>query len=187
MLMNDDDISMSMTNEPEQVSEKDKKFLYAGAVHSNHSIQYHMLQIIEWQKVVNEYRSRTMEGMGLTPLQSNLNKYDLVIISLIIQMIEMDNFWCQKTFKSILPDLQKMWNAGIHEQEDASMYCTQNGEINNEMDRVEVIDLCRASQMKNRVQDKGKESTKQESQDKMKTNAIVRMKDKKGPRKRVSL
>ena len=39
MLTNDDDISMVMTNEPEQVSEEDKKFLYARAVHSNHSIQ----------------------------------------------------------------------------------------------------------------------------------------------------
>ena len=47
MLMNDGNISMSMMNEPEQVSEEDKKFLYARAVHSNHSIQYHMQQIIE--------------------------------------------------------------------------------------------------------------------------------------------
>ena len=38
MLTNDGDISTSMTNEQEQVSEQDKKFLYARAVHSNHSI-----------------------------------------------------------------------------------------------------------------------------------------------------
>ena len=53
MLTNDSDISMGMANEPEQVSEEDKKFLYARAVHSNHLIQYHMCQIIEQQKVVN--------------------------------------------------------------------------------------------------------------------------------------
>ena len=47
MLMNDGDISMGMMNEPEQVSKEDKKFLYARAVHSNHSIQYHMQQIIK--------------------------------------------------------------------------------------------------------------------------------------------
>ena len=47
MLMSDGDISMSMMNEQEQVSKEDKKFLYARAVHSNHSIQYHMQQIIE--------------------------------------------------------------------------------------------------------------------------------------------
>ena len=47
MLMNNGNISMSMMNEPEQVSEEDKKFLYARAIHSNCSIQYHMQQIIE--------------------------------------------------------------------------------------------------------------------------------------------
>ena len=47
MLTNNGDISMSMMNEPEQVSEEDKKFLYARAVHSNHSIEYHMEQIIK--------------------------------------------------------------------------------------------------------------------------------------------
>ena len=47
MLMNDGDISMSMMNEQESMSEDDKKFLYARVVHSNHSIQYHMHQIIK--------------------------------------------------------------------------------------------------------------------------------------------
>ena len=47
MLMNDGDISMSMMNEQEPMSEEDKKFLYARAVPSNHSIQYHMHQIIK--------------------------------------------------------------------------------------------------------------------------------------------
>ena len=70
MLMNDSDISMSKRSEPEQVSEEDKKFLYARGVHTNHSTQYHMQQIIEQQKVVNKYRSMMMEGMGLTPLES---------------------------------------------------------------------------------------------------------------------
>ena len=53
MLMNNGDISTNMRNEPEQVSEEDKKFLYARAVHSNHLIQYHMQQIIKRQKVVD--------------------------------------------------------------------------------------------------------------------------------------
>ena len=47
MLMNNSDISTSMMNEQESMSKDDKKFLYARAVHSNHSIQYHMHQIIE--------------------------------------------------------------------------------------------------------------------------------------------
>ena len=47
LLTNDGNISMSMMNEEETMSKDDKKFLYASAVHSNHSIQYHMHQIIE--------------------------------------------------------------------------------------------------------------------------------------------
>ena len=110
MLTNNGNISMGMMNEPEQVSEEDKKFLYARAVHSNHSIQCHMQQIIKQQKVVDKYRSMTMEGMGLTPLESNLHKYDLVVISLIMQMIEADNFWHQKTFDAVLNDLWRSWD-----------------------------------------------------------------------------
>ena len=123
--MNDGNISMSMTNEQEQVSKEDKKFLYARAVHSNHLIQYHMQQIIRQQKVVNEYRSIMMEGMVLTPLESNLHKYDPVIILQIIQMIEADNYWHQKTFESVMTKIWRMWNKGIHEEEDASMYSTK--------------------------------------------------------------
>ena len=47
MLTNGSNISMSMMNEQESMSEDDKKFLYTRAVHSNHSIQYHMHQIVE--------------------------------------------------------------------------------------------------------------------------------------------
>ena len=41
MLMSDSDISMTMMNGPEKMSEDYKKFLYARVTHSNHSIQYH--------------------------------------------------------------------------------------------------------------------------------------------------
>ena len=91
----------------------------------------------------------TMEGMGLTPLESNLHKYDPVIISLIMQMIDADNFCHQKIFEAVLTDLWRRWNEGIHEQKDVSMYSTEKCKINNEMDGVEVIDLCSASQTKN--------------------------------------
>ena len=64
-------------------------------------------------------------------------------------MIETDVFWHQKTFKSVLSNLQKMWMEGIHELENPSMYCTNNGENDDEMDGVEVIDLCSVSQTKN--------------------------------------
>ena len=136
-----------------------------------------MHQIIEQQKVVDIYRSMTMEGMDLTPLESNLYKYDLVIISQIIKMIKTDIFWHHKMFESVLSNLWKMWMEGIHILENASMYCTNNPENDDEMDGVEVIDLCSVSQTKNEARGKGKESAKQESQDKTKSDATNRMED----------
>ena len=47
MLTNDGDISANTTNEAELMSDDEKMFLYARVVHSNHSIQYHMHQIME--------------------------------------------------------------------------------------------------------------------------------------------
>ena len=135
------------------MSDDEKMFLYARVVHSNHSIQYHMHQIIERQRVVDEYRNMTMEGMALIPLESNLHKFNLVIISQIINMIESDNFWHHMTFESVMSNLR-------------NMHCTNNDENNNEMHGVEVIDLCSVSQSKNETFSEGKESAKQESQDK---------------------
>ena len=122
MLMNDGNISMTMMNGPEQMSEYYKKFLYARATHSNHVLQYHMQQKIERQKVVDEYRSMTMEGMSLIPLELNLHRNDLVVISQIIQMIEVDNFWYLKTFEAVLTNLQRSWDEVINEQKDVSMH-----------------------------------------------------------------
>ena len=115
--------------------------------------------------------------MNLTPLESNLQKYDLVIISQIIQMIETDTFWHHKTFESVLSNLQNMCTEGICELENSAMYCTNNTKNDKEMDGVEVIDLCSISQNKSEACGKGKESTKQESQDKTKSDATVRMED----------
>ena len=90
-----------------------------------------------------------MEGMGLTPLELNLHKCDPVIISQIMQMIEVDNFWHQKTFGAVLTNLWRRWDERIHKQKDVSTHCMENSEINGEMDGVEVIDLCSESKTKN--------------------------------------
>ena len=124
-----------------------------------------------------------MEGMNLIPLESNLHKYDLVIISQIINMIKADNFWHHKTFESVMNDLRNMWTEGIHELENTHMHCTNNDENNNEMDGVEIINLCSVSQSKNEAHVEGKESTKQESQDKSKHDAAGKMEDKLWTRK----
>ena len=183
MLTSDGDISMTMTNELEQMSEEYKKFLYARVTHSNHVIEYHMQQIIERQKVVDEYRSMTMEGIGLTPLQSNLHRNDLVVISQIIQMIKVDNFWHQETFEVVLINLWRRWDEVIHEQKDMSTYCTENSKINDEMDGKEVIGLCSKKQTTTSELHDGEESTKQERQDKMKSKTIARMESKDRPEK----
>ena len=178
MLMNGSDISANTTNEEVSMSDDEKMFLYARAMHSNHSIQYHMHQIMERQRVIDEYRNMTMKGMDLIPIESNLHKFHLVNISQIINMIESDKFWHRKTFESVMSDLQNMWTEGIRELENSHMYCTNNDENNNEMDGVEVIDLCSVSQSKNDTLSEGKESTKQESWDKSKHDGMDKMEAK---------
>ena len=63
-------------------------------------------------------------------------------------MIEVDNSWHLKTFEAVLTDLQRRWDEVIHKQKDTSMHCTENSEINNEMDGIEVIDLCSKARLK---------------------------------------
>ena len=55
MPTNDGDISTINTAELTQIEDRNKQFLYARAVHTNHMIQYHMNEISERQHVVNEY------------------------------------------------------------------------------------------------------------------------------------
>ena len=168
MLMNGFDNSANTTSEEESMSDNKRMFLYARAVHSNDSIQYHMHQIMERQMVINEYRNLTMEGLDLIPLESNLHQYHPVIISQIINMIESDNFCHHKTFESVKSNLRNMWSDGIQELENARTRCTDDDKNNNEMDEIEVIDLCSVSQCRNDTISEGKESTMQESQDKSK-------------------
>ena len=167
MLMNGFDNSANTTSEEESMSDNKRMFLYARAVHSNHSIQYHMDQIMERQKVIDEYRNMTMEGLDLIPLESNLHQYHPVIISQIINMIKLDNFCHHKTFESVKSDLRNMWSEGIQELENAHTRCTDDDKNNNEMDGFEVIDLCSVSRCGNDTISEGKESTMQESQDKL--------------------
>ena len=162
-------------NEEVLMSDDERMFLYARAVHSNHLIQYHMNQIMEQQRVIDKYRYMTMEGMDLIPLESNLHKFHPVIISQIINMIKSDNFWHRRTFKSVMSDLRNMWMEGIQELENSRMYYTNNDKNNNEMDGVELIDLCSVSQSKNDTLSEEKESAKQESWDKSKHDGRDKM------------
>ena len=68
-----------------------------------------------------------------------------------------------------MSNLRNMWMEGICKLENTSMHCTNKDENDAEMDGVEIINLCSVSQNKNKAHLKGKESTKQESQDKSNT------------------
>ena len=160
MLMNGSDNSMNMTSEEESMSDAERMFLYARAVHSNHSIQYHMHQIMERQRVIDECRNMTMEGMDLISLESNLHRIHPVTISQIINMIKSDNFWHRRTFESVMSDLRNMWTEGMQELENARMDCTNDDENNNEMDGIEVIDLCSVSRC---IVSKGKKAQTRKS------------------------
>ena len=104
----DGDISTVRTDELEQIEVNNKKFLYARAVHANHMIQHHMHEILEHQRVVDEYQSMTNGGREMIPLESDQYKNDLVINQHIMQMIDTDIFWYGKTFRAILMELQKI-------------------------------------------------------------------------------
>ena len=106
----DGDISMMETEELEQIEDNNKKFLYARVVHANHMIQHHMHEILECQRVVDEYRSMADGERDMIPLESDQYKNDLVINQHIMQMIDTDNFWYGKTFRAILMELWKIKN-----------------------------------------------------------------------------
>ena len=55
------------------------------------------------------------------------------------------------------------------------MHCTNSDKNTNEMDGVEVIDLCSVSEGKNDAFSEEKESLKQENQDKLKYDATDKM------------
>ena len=142
MMMNNGNILMTTMIEHEQAKENHKKFLYARAIHANHTMQYHIQQIMECQKVVDEYRSMVDLGRDLIPLESNLFKSDLVVISQIIYRIDMDISWHQKTFGAVLAKLWRNCDKQVYEQENETIYYKEKAQVYEGMDKKEVIDLC---------------------------------------------
>ena len=101
----DGDISTTNSSEQLIIEDKNKKFLYARAMHASHMIQHHMHEISEHQRVIDEYRSMMDEGREMIPLDSDLYKNDPVINQHIMQMIDTDIFWYGETFKEVLTEL----------------------------------------------------------------------------------
>ena len=108
MPMNDGDISTIDSEELTRIKAKNKKFLYAQAVHANHMIQYRMNEISERQRVVNEYRSMADEGREMIPLELDEYKSDPVVNQHTMQMINTDIHWYKQTFMEIIMKLPKI-------------------------------------------------------------------------------
>ena len=108
MPMIDGNISTMDSEELEQIEDNNKKFLYARAVHANHMIQHHIHEISEHQPVVDEYRSMAAGGRDMISLESDQYKNDPVINQHIMQMIDTDIFWYEKTFRMIIMALWKI-------------------------------------------------------------------------------
>ena len=102
----DGDISTTNSSEQLIIEDKNKKFLYARAMHASHMIQHHMHEVSERQRVIDEYRSMMDEGREMIPLDSDLHKSDPVINQHIMQMIDTDIFWYGETFKEVSTELR---------------------------------------------------------------------------------
>ena len=76
-------------------------------------------------------------------------------------MIDLDNFWHLENFEVVLSALKRRWDEVIHEQKDVSMHCTENGEINDELDGTEITDLCSKNWSAMSELHDGEESTRQ--------------------------
>ena len=110
MPTNDGDISTINTAELTQIEDCNKQFLYARVVHANHMIQYHMNEISECQRMVDEYQFMADEGREMIPLESDMHRRDPVIIQHTMQMINTDIHWHEQTFREIIMELWKIRN-----------------------------------------------------------------------------
>ena len=124
----DGDISTTSSSELLKIEDKNKKFLYARAMHASHMIQHHIHEISARERVIDEYRSMMDEDRELIPLDSDLHKSDPVIIQHIMQMIDTDIFWYGETFKEVLTELQKIAHSATttHTGENSTRTNTSN-------------------------------------------------------------
>ena len=104
------DISMTTADEQVWITENNKKFLYARAMHADHMIQYHMQEILERQREIDEYKTMANDGQETIPLVSEQHKNDPVVCQHIMRMIDTDILWYEKTFREVVMKLQTCGN-----------------------------------------------------------------------------
>ena len=91
-------------------------------------IQYHMHEISERQRVVNEYQFMADGGREMIPLEADKYKSDLVHT---MQMIDTDIHWYGQTFREILMELWKIRNGETpmktsKESNETAMMCWES-------------------------------------------------------------
>ena len=91
------DISTMNTEELTQIEDRNKKLLYARAVHAKHMIQYHIREISEHQQVVDKYQFMANGGREMIPLKWDKYKSDLVVNQHIMQMIDINIHWYEQS------------------------------------------------------------------------------------------
>ena len=67
-----------------------------------------MNEILERQRVVDEYRLMADEGRELIPLESDMHRRDPVVIQHTMQMTDTDLHWHEQTFRDIIMELRKL-------------------------------------------------------------------------------
>ena len=127
----DGDISTMNTEELTQIEDCNQKFLYARVVHTKHMIQYHMHEISDCQRVVDEYRFIADGGKEMIPLESNKYKSDPVVNQHIMQMIDTNIHWYEQTFRKILMEFRKIQNGETpmktsEESNETAMMCWES-------------------------------------------------------------
>ena len=127
----DGDISMIDSEELTRIKDKNKRFLHARAVHANHMIQYHMHEISERQRVIDEYQFMANEARERIPLESDKYKSDPVVNQHIMKLIDTDIRWYKQTFREIIMELRKIRNGETpmktsEESNETAMMCWES-------------------------------------------------------------
>ena len=73
-------------------------------------IQHHMHEILEHQRVVDQYRLMADGGREMISLESGKYNNNPVVNQHIMQMIDTDMYWYEQTFREILMELWKIRN-----------------------------------------------------------------------------
>ena len=108
-------------------------------------IQYHMNEILECQREVDEYRLMADKGRELIPLESDMHRRDPLIIRHTMQMIDTHIHWHKQTFGDIIMELRKLRNGETttkpnEETSETAMMCLDESEQESKKRKTHIQD-----------------------------------------------